>query len=108
MVKENEGEVAEVFHKIQKDFQLMTKEKMREEGHFIYKPVKKIRSGEEVGEESSMFQKIGYKDIIRYVKTSSNMHLPNSKDSPEYSIIPNLNIMSIYEKQRAAGAILFD
>jgi hypothetical protein len=100
--------VADMFRKIQKDFNLATKHAVQDQqhGHFVYKPVRKIKSGEAVGEESALYQRVGYKDVIRWVKASSGMHLPNSKDSPEYSIIPNLNIMSIYEKQRAAGTLL--
>lgn len=53
-----------------------------------------------------MFQKISYKDVIQYIKDSSAENLPVSAHSPQYSIIPNLNIRTIYERNKAAGNLL--
>lgn len=43
MVREREEDVQTIFHKINRDFRLITKEEFEEEGHFMYKPVVKVR-----------------------------------------------------------------
>jgi hypothetical protein len=66
----------------------------------VYKPVIKIKDDEEVSEEIAMFQRVSYKDVIGWIKASSAESLPDSKSSPEYSIIPNINILSVYEHNK--------
>jgi spore coat protein CotH len=82
VTRKNEDDMNAVFHKLNQDFKLITKDQFEDDGHFIYKPTIKVKAGEETSDETSLFQKITYKDVLRFIKDSSGESLPRSRDAP--------------------------
>lgn len=92
-----------VISNIQRDFHILPRSKIeqeREDTHFVYVPVQKGKPEDDSSDNDINYKRVSYREVIRWVKASSGEILPDSKTSPEYSILPNINILALYDRSK--------